>query len=340
MEKYLKFLPSKKFVYTIASIIVALLIILGVQSLVDRQSKGNNLDNSNKNLATDTKLQEFLAIDSDSDGLKDWEEALWKTDPKKADTDGDGTNDGDEAKYNRDPLKKAPGDEIDPKIIAENKKEEEEFAKLNATEQFSRIFFSQYIDAKNSIGGQSLTSTEKQAILNNMITGLNKTSVTIKYRVEDLGTFNSENATNIKDYGNKFGLIILEKFSNYAGKELLYMAQATANEDEETLTVLELIIKEYNDTIVSLASLPVPQKAVLTHVNILNSLENMKISIEGMKKIFTDPATAIISLSQYQASANSLFRNLESLQNYFNVNKVTFNDTEPGILIMNFKQQK
>jgi hypothetical protein len=44
-------------------------------------------------------------VDSDNDGLKDWEETLWGTDPHKADTDGDGTPDGQEVKDGRNPLK-------------------------------------------------------------------------------------------------------------------------------------------------------------------------------------------------------------------------------------------
>ncbi len=39
-----------------------------------------------------------ISLDSDSDGLKDWEEALWGTDPHNPDTDGDGVSDGDFAK--------------------------------------------------------------------------------------------------------------------------------------------------------------------------------------------------------------------------------------------------
>lgn len=336
MEKYLKFLPSKKFAYIVGSIIVAFLIVLGVQNLAEITSK-NRTDKKSETTLKDDKLQEFLAVDSDKDGLKDWEEGLWKTDPKKADTDEDGTSDGDEVKTNRDPLKKAPGDEIDPKIIAENKKDEEEFAKLNPTEQFSRIFFSQYIDAKNSTGGRTLSTSEKQAILNNMISDLSETSTIIKYRTESLNILNGENTTTIKDYGNKFGLIILEN-SKYAGRELIYMAKATAYEDEKSLDVLDLIIKEYNNTIASLASLPVPAKAASTHADILNAFENMKMGVEGMKKIFYDPATAIISISQYQASAANLFLRLDDLKIYFDINKVTFQQNEPGILIINFKK--
>ncbi len=50
--------------------------------------------------------------DSDGDGLLDWEEKIYGTDPQNPDTDGDGYKDGDEIATNHNPLKKAPGDSL------------------------------------------------------------------------------------------------------------------------------------------------------------------------------------------------------------------------------------
>jgi len=50
--------------------------------------------------------------DSDNDGLKDWEEELYKTNPNNPDTDGDNYLDGEEVNSGHNPLVKAPGDEI------------------------------------------------------------------------------------------------------------------------------------------------------------------------------------------------------------------------------------
>ncbi len=50
--------------------------------------------------------------DSDNDGLKDWEEALWKTDPQNPDSDGDGTPDGEEVAEGRNPAVPGPNDSL------------------------------------------------------------------------------------------------------------------------------------------------------------------------------------------------------------------------------------
>jgi hypothetical protein len=48
--------------------------------------------------------------DTDSDGLKDWQEDLFRTDPANPDTDGDGFLDGEEINSSHNPLIKSPGD--------------------------------------------------------------------------------------------------------------------------------------------------------------------------------------------------------------------------------------
>ena len=57
---------------------------------------------------TDPALLAEVSRDTDSDGLKDWEEVLWKTAPQNADSDGDGMPDGAEVAAGRDPNKKGP----------------------------------------------------------------------------------------------------------------------------------------------------------------------------------------------------------------------------------------
>lgn len=84
-----------------------------------------------------------LTRDQDGDGLRDWEEAIFRTDPQKADTDGDGTIDGEEIKQGRDPLK--PNTSKDPQKLDDFAAAPTLFAAddafnpaPNVTEQFSR----------------------------------------------------------------------------------------------------------------------------------------------------------------------------------------------------------
>ena len=57
-------------------------------------------------------LAENRNQDTDNDGLKDWEEELYKTDLRNPDTDNDGFLDGEEVTAGTNPLIKAPGDKL------------------------------------------------------------------------------------------------------------------------------------------------------------------------------------------------------------------------------------
>ena len=84
-------------------IILAIALIVGGVVLVWKYP--------NKKSLSGTKYEENLQ-DSDNDGLKDWEEELYKTDLHNPDTDGDGYLDGEEVAAGTNPLIKAPGDKL------------------------------------------------------------------------------------------------------------------------------------------------------------------------------------------------------------------------------------
>jgi len=63
------------------------------------------------NPASDTMWVNVTGVDTDGDGLTDYdEENIHSTDPDDPDTDGDGMNDGDEVDAGRDPLSAEPED--------------------------------------------------------------------------------------------------------------------------------------------------------------------------------------------------------------------------------------
>jgi len=86
------------------SILVALFLAISLILFIGTYSK--------KGVFSRTALIESQDKDSDNDGLKDWEEELYKTSPYDPDTDGDGYLDGEEINSGHNPLVKAPGDDV------------------------------------------------------------------------------------------------------------------------------------------------------------------------------------------------------------------------------------
>lgn len=106
-------IPDNKILFLIVTIV---LIITSVISYTEYRDKAPIVDtavlpvnNDPYLIAVENKYQE---TDADADGLMDWEETLWGTDPKNPDTDGDKTKDGEEVAIGRNPLKKGPTDKM------------------------------------------------------------------------------------------------------------------------------------------------------------------------------------------------------------------------------------
>ena len=207
-----KYLPSKRFAY----IILALLIALGIISLFSWLGKAKPTTKLS-NLEVKSKVQEFMALDTDSDGLKDWEEALYKTDPKIADTDKDGASDGVEINANRDPLKPntakvgaVPNDRIPDQVIAAQKKAVADYNRLSETDKTARMLFSQFLATKKL--GQTLTEADTANIIQNTLTQLPAISFK-QYSLADIKTIPANDTTAIKQYGNDIAKIIITDLS-------------------------------------------------------------------------------------------------------------------------------
>jgi len=103
MKKATKKPLSKAGVVT--AVILAVLLILFIGAYAKKGAFSQiNLFGSNETLVQSQN------IDSDNDGLKDWQETLYKTDANNPDTDGDGYLDGEEIDSGHNPLVKSPGD--------------------------------------------------------------------------------------------------------------------------------------------------------------------------------------------------------------------------------------
>lgn len=83
---------------------------IGTASISEQLSQ--ILEQSKKTVAGCQPNPDDKNKDSDNDGLMDWQETTWQTDPCKPDTDGDGYLDGEEVASGYNPTMAAPNDEL------------------------------------------------------------------------------------------------------------------------------------------------------------------------------------------------------------------------------------
>jgi hypothetical protein len=310
-----KYLPSKNFLIALSIAIVIIVITIIFNYAKPNAAKYNSL------VATNASSTSVLDIDSDGDGLPDWKEALYGTDPHKADTDGDGTNDAEEIALGRDPLKpntapkgQEPNDKVDASILAENVKKIEEYQRLSDLDRISQDLVSNIIAAQPVKG--SIDSNTAQTIISTAINEIPKTQYNGITKASDLNLLPTDEtnlAKNSDDYTKSyFG--VTEILRTIIGKDIQYINLYVQNNESGTSTKQKILdyAAKYQSVTNALIKMPVPLAVgyydINYHLTVINDLEKI-IAID--KNIVNDDIIGIYSdLYNYHIIMKDLITNL------------------------------
>lgn len=304
-----KYLPSKKFSIFLISIVIVLLLIYIYSFFTNKNKKNSPVIQNEKT----TTLREVLSVDSDNDGLIDWEESLWKTDIKKVDTDGDGTSDGAEVKANRDPLKAStstvgnePNDKLEQNVIdaREKVKLSTSTKKLSATENMGRQLLTSYLNTKKLDVDLSESEIQNiiQAILNNL------PEITFKaYEEKDIIVSQSSDNESLRIYTNNIAKIILDnlKIETESIDDIIADAaeiNTDTNLDEQIKEIFKRfdpLINKNKKSVDDLLKISVPKILLAEHLNLLNSFQGIYQSLELMQKSSDDTVILVLAKNNY-----------------------------------------
>lgn len=246
-------------------------------------------------LVREAELQK-LQQDSDQDGLKDWEEGIFRTDPNNPDTDGDGTPDGEEVKQRRDPVKAAPDDALEIKPIERGEVGENGFR--NLTEEFTRTFaagpIGQVVAGQKPIIDTRIIESYTDQLLRVGI--LNAAGVITEKQIKLIP---DTSVATMKAYVEAVDTLWQKNFGSLNGtEEIFIMMKALEEENYQSLAKLEPYAARYQNTITSLLSVPVPPFAKEFHLELLNLLTKILFATERMRNAEQDPLAAIMALQE------------------------------------------
>ena len=303
-EKYLKYLPSKKFILIISAGVVLAVVIFMIFFM---SSSGENFITGDKkeNSALKIENQTIISLiqnDSDGDGIADWEEALWGTDKNKKIT----FNDMPDATY------------------IENKKKELKIessineTKLTETEKFAREFFSSYSAMKSS--GQ-IDSDTINSFSNALGQKIVNPALIDYYKETDVKTSTLDNVATKQKYYQDMQNLFKSYQSVGLGDELDIISKGLASnsasgttDNTDQYSRLSIIANAYQDFAKKIMEMNVPQSLVIYHLLIANSSNNTGISVANMEKIINDPIVGLSGLSQYQKYSDDLVKAVTDLE--------------------------
>lgn len=310
-----RILPSKKLLVFL-SVVLAISVCFILYFKFKNNKETYYFPNKQTSEATiNTLSQQTLKEDSDGDGLKDWEEILWKTDLNNPDTDGDGTDDNTEILSGRNPLIAGPNDFLDKKISPLNQETAQnnnsaENKPLTQTDLLSQELFAGYVTLKQN--DQLGTNQEEEFIKNLLEKHLFLTPNPIDvYTENDLKIAQNNPPDSFQKY--------IANLKKIAGKgdtlenDLIIVKTALETKSYQELEKLDSNIKAYTDMLEQLLAMEIPTELISFHLKITNTFNNMIQNVSEMRLIMDDPITGIKGAQDYFNNGKILTKELSSI---------------------------
>lgn len=288
------YLPSTRFIQIVSSILLVF-GIGGIIYLVVKESQPE-ISIANVNVA---EVRKSLK-DKDGDGLTDWEEQLWRTDPKDKDTDEDGIFDGVEVKNNTDPLIKGTNSSLTSyqKKILYTIPEEDSIT--NKTQNlFDGSFPKMLILADNAIAGNkaSLSEIEK-------ITEAFPIPGTIQETVFEATDLSIQQKTDYLAYAENLKKLA-DNYANIVGDELSITGESIKESDPHKLLSIRSIAIRYETMARDMMKIPVPNTLAKEQLATANAYMKLSGVVMKLSSVSADPLQGLVAIRDYQTTSTS-----------------------------------
>lgn len=295
LEKIKPYLPSKNFQKIIGSVVIIIILFFGINLIFANKKTFENKNNLAINQKT---IYEIKNTDTDFDGVYDWEEVLWGTDPKNKFT-FDGMSDDEYIKN---------------KKLALNTADEPNSRELTETDKFAQEFFASFVSLQANDVDINDINNFADALGQNIANKDNP----IVYNLSQVKTSSDTSIENQIKYYESLQNMFNKYQDNGLGDEVEALGQKLlkyTNEDKiEDTNELILQSEAYMSLAKEIMNLSVPSNLATIHLNIVNSTANIGRNVLAMTKVINDPIVGVSALANYQKYTDELEKNVSLLE--------------------------
>lgn len=277
LENLNKYLPSESFRKKVL-IIVGVLVVGTLGWYGYKTIPWNKLSNIVKkteipqNTSKPVLVSTLTENDQDGDGIPDWEERFWGTDPTKFDTNGDGISDG---------------------IEIEDKKKTDGVAPSNKPLNETEVLAQEFGKTALSVGQAGQISEEgANALSETMWQNIQNIDIGQLYTEKDIKISTVETQEAYKTYFSKVNTV-LTQYDTDKDTSVYRVKKAIDDNNPEILKSLDEYINQYKKAVKILLTIPAPRSLASIHLGVVNSYArtiNMEI---GVQSLFENPAKAM-----------------------------------------------
>lgn len=285
-------------------IIFAVLFLVALFLIKNKVTFKNSENVNNQqglNTGTET-LESLINKDTDGDGLPDWEEKLWGTDPTKKETTA-GTPDSVAISK----IRISEGGNVE-----KTNTDSQEAETLSKTDQFSRELFATIAAASQS-GNMDQATIDKLG--EELAKKIQNPVVRKVYSMSDIKIINEDSIQALKNYNTTLNDIYIKyPIGDYTILDVLQKFMADPNNlNISVLTELDPIIKQMNSVIPAMVKTSVPQSISTFHLSVINSLERLSENLSDIKLFGTDVIVALSGISKYEENSTKLEADINAL---------------------------
>jgi hypothetical protein len=317
---------SQRTIYTIGSSVIAVVLVSGAYVLSGPNAlhfSWNRVDAA----STQELLKEYSVKDSDNDGLPDWQEALYGTDPNNATSNGKGMTDGEAVQkglLTPKTLSNALATSTTPTVPGKAP------AAGSVTDEFAKTL---YIEMMKVQGAQPLTADQISSVVQSSLAKLETQQKPLSTYSDSDVVVGGSGAASLTAY-----TVAVEKaFSTYGvtteKSELLYLQDAAEKNDTAALRKVQAVGKAYTSIAKAVAKIPAPKEAAAAHLHLVNALARTGSAISDMGTFDTDPIRSLLGIGTYAPATADFVVALSELRAVYTTDGVTFTSGQPGYQI-------
>lgn len=251
-------------------------------------------------IATESPKREYVEIvDSNKDGVPDWQDALLNTEPIS--------------------LLEASSTYQVPTTV---------------TGKFAVGFFEDYVRSKT----YGVFGDTQEELVTKSTQKLAEQAIDELFTEKDITIFPLNDTQTLKAYGNHIASIILAHPNN-GDSEVVILQDSIRYDKPERLDDLAPIALAYTTMIKELLEAPVPEKYVHNHLNLINALNAVREDIRGMQKINTDAMYTLLRMKRYEDDVLGMSNAITNIfDTLYLQDTVRWEDAEPVMQLVTFPQ--
>lgn len=285
--------------------------------------------------STDELLKAYAAKDSDNDGLPDWQETLYGTDPNNPHsvqatlTDAEAVSKG----------------LVTPKTTAVVAVPQSDTTGATAadvpgpnpapgslTDQFGQEFFQDYISAS---GGQQLTAEQQQALINQLMTSYSQKASALLLSKYTMASIHVSSTATVSSYvGSLENILRTDDTPPGTGMLIPLMQAYLQNNDTSVKKQIADTSASYAAITKDLLQVPVPASLASLDLTLIQSFDTLARATKAITNYQNDPLAVMGSLALLQPTSQTVMVTISSLAQAVIAANGEPGANDPGALIV------